>query len=194
MLRPEQLELTFAVSAPPLIRRGRDPVLEEQAARLLSALGARSLAVSLKIEWNPRMRSAAGRAHFVSRLISLNPRLCNHGVDEINRTVLHELAHLLAHARAGRKRIAPHGAEWQLACADLGVPREPRCHTLPFPVHRRSPRYVYRCPSCQREFPRVQPIRRQLACLACCRQFNAGKFWKPARFQLVQTVSGAIPG
>ena len=44
------------------------------------------------------------------------------------------------------------------------------------------PRYVYRCPNCKEEFPRVRRIRRAIACLACCRAHNRGEF--DARFRL----------
>src|SRR5213082_609997 len=70
----------------------RDYTLESQARELLRALGAHKLACEIRVEWNPRMRSAAGRADFREKLISLNPLLINHS-DEIDRTLRHELAH-----------------------------------------------------------------------------------------------------
>src|SRR4029077_20439164 len=86
--------------------------------------------------------------------------------DEVNRTLRHELAHLLAQWRVGRRRIAPHGAEWRQACRDLGIADEARCHNLPFATKSLLPPYVYRCPNCKEEFPRVRRIRRAIACLA----------------------------
>src|SRR5437588_6283471 len=70
----------------------RDHALESQARELLRQLGAEKLAREIRVEWNPRMRSAAGRADFREKLISLNPLLQNHG-DETERTLRHELAH-----------------------------------------------------------------------------------------------------
>src|SRR5437588_502818 len=70
--------------------------LEEKSRNLLRQLGAVKLAREVRVEWNPRLQTCAGRAHFRERLISLNPRLCDHGPDEIDRTLRHELAHLLA--------------------------------------------------------------------------------------------------
>lgn len=163
----------------------RDPQLETEARSLLLAVGSRDLAKSLRVIWNPRLRSAAGRADFRLRVISLNPRLQEHGTAEIDRTLRHELAHLLAHSRCGRRQIAPHGGEWQQACADLGIAGESRCHTLPFPVTQRARRYLYRCPRCAREFPRVRRIRRRLACLACCRAYNRGAYEPSAQLRLV---------
>ncbi|MEP6777975.1 MAG: SprT-like domain-containing protein, partial [Chthoniobacterales bacterium] len=142
MLWLEQLELRFlpAQSSPAC---GRDAQLEKEARRLLLALGGRALARSLRVTWSSRLRSAAGRADFRHKVVSLNPRLKEHGAAEIDRTLRHELAHLLAHFRFGRRRVRPHGAEWQRACADLGIAGESRCHALPFPVTERTRHYLY---------------------------------------------------
>ena len=67
------------------------------------------------------MRSTAGMAYPRRSLVTLNPRLREFGDEEVDRTLRHELAHLLAHHRAGRRRIAPHGPEWARACRDLGL-------------------------------------------------------------------------
>jgi SprT protein len=137
------------------------------------------------VQWSGRLRSAAGRADSRSLTVTLNPLLREHDEAEIERTLRHELAHILAHFRAGRRRIQPHGAEWKTACEDLGIAGEARCHALPFPVTRREPRYLYRCPRCHREFPRVRRIRGRRACLACCRAHNGGRFDKRAQLRLV---------
>src|SRR6059058_2469334 len=54
--------------------------LQFQARQLLRQLGAAKLARDVRVEWNPRMKSAAGRADYRERLISLNPLLRDHGV------------------------------------------------------------------------------------------------------------------
>ncbi len=161
---------------------GRDHALEEKSRTLLRQLGAAKLARDVRVEWNPRMKSAAGRADYRERLISLNPLLRDHGVEEIDRTLRHELAHLLAQFRVGRRRIAPHGVKWRDACRDLGIADEARCHNLPFATKAYPARFVYRCPNCRQEFPRVRRIRRVIACLACCRKHNGGDF--DPRFRL----------
>jgi len=161
---------------------GRDHALEEKSRTLLRQLGAAKLARDVRVEWNPRMKSAAGRADYRERLISLNPLLRDHGVEEIDRTLRHELAHLLAQFRVGRRRIAPHGPEWREACRALDIAAEARCHNLPFATKAYPARLVYRCPNCRQEFPRVRRIRRVIACLACCRKHNGGDF--DPRFRL----------
>ncbi len=162
--------------------RQRDVNLETKACALLCSLGTARGARDLRVEWNSRLRTAAGRADYRQKLISLNPRLFEHPA-EIDQTLRHELAHILAQFRAGRRRILPHGIEWRQACRDLGICDERRCHNLPFPVSERARRYLYRCPNCQRNFPRVRRIKRAVACLACCRAHNRGKF--DAHFRLV---------
>ena len=155
--------------------------LETRARDLLHANGATRIARELHVEWNPRLKTAAGRADYRQKLISLNPRLVEHPT-EIDRTLRHELAHFLAQFRAGQRRILAHGAEWRQACVDLGIADEKRCHNLPFPARTYAARFVYRCPNCRQEFPRVRRLRRAVACLACCRKHNGGEF--DLRFRL----------
>ncbi len=196
MPRREQLQLNFEESTPVAAslrdaprfaqRSGYSNELEEKARDLLRSHGAVRIARKVRVQWNPRLKSCAGRADYRRKLVSLNPRLREHGNAEIEQTLRHELAHLLAQARAGRRRIAPHGAEWRQACYDLGIGGEARCHTLPFPVARRARRFLYKCPNCRSAFPRVQRIRRAVACLACCRAHNRGNFDARFRLRLVE--------
>jgi SprT protein len=161
---------------------GNAAPLQETARNLLQSLACQDLANRVQVRWNPRMRSTAGTAFPGKALISLNPRLTGFGAEEIDRTLRHELAHLLAHHRAGRRRIAPHGAEWRQACIDLGLTDEKRCHDLPLPRRKVARRFVYRCPSCAVELHRARPFRRKSACLACCRRFRGGRYDEKFRF------------
>lgn len=178
MLSPEQLQLDFTSPA-------RDDTVGDiaaQAREILRAAGADRLAAVVIVQWDPRLQTAAGRADARHQRVTLNPRLRAHGAEEIDRTLRHELAHLLAHARAGRRRIQPHGPEWRAACHALGIGGEKRCHSLPFPIRQRARRLLYKCMSCGRDFPRVRPFRKRTACLACCRLHSRGKY--DARFIL----------
>jgi SprT protein len=156
--------------------------MEETARDLLRSLACHDLANRVQVRWNPRMRSTAGTAYPGKALITLNPRLIEFGAEEIDRTLRHELAHLLAHHRVGRRRIAPHGAEWQQACRDLGLIDEKRCHDLPLPRRKVARRFVYRCPNCAVELHRARPFRRKSACLECCRRFRGGHYDEKFRF------------
>ena len=199
-----QLEFAFQTTDPPssilslretlttklpgegeLVASSRDVDLELQARKLLRSVGAKRLATELRIEWNSRLKTAAGRADYRQKLISLNPRLVEHPA-EIDRTLRHELAHIVAQFRQkSRRRISPHGPEWQQACRDLGIADEKRCHSLPFPARHYAPGFIYRCPNCRRDFPRVRKIMRAVACLACCRAHNGGEFDPQFRLKLV---------
>ncbi len=158
--------------------------LADTARALLGKLGCHALAKIVQVRWNPRMRSTAGTANYAKSLITLNPRLREISDDEVMRTLKHELAHLLAKHRAGRHRIAPHGAEWKRACRDLGLDDETRCHNLPLPRRQLARRHIYRCPACKIEIKRVRPFRARVACLACCRAHNRNRYHE--RFRLVK--------
>jgi len=174
-----------AAAGPWLQRSGQAADLACKARELLLANGAGRIAGEVGVEWNTRLKSCAGRADYRRKLILLNPRLHEHGTAEIDRTFRHELAHLLAQFRSGRRRILPHGNEWRAACQDLGIGDETRCHNLPFPISERPRRFLYKCPNCQRDFARARRIRRAIACLACCRAHNGGEFDPRFRLRLI---------
>ncbi len=156
--------------------------LQTRARALLHQLGCDALAERVLVRWNSRMRSTAGMALSAKSLITLNPRLLDFRPAELDRTLLHELAHLLAHHRAGRRRITAHGPEWQQACADLGIAGEKRCHDLPLPRRTIKRAHLYRCPSCGVEVRRVRPLKRKSACLACCKRHARGRYDERFRF------------
>jgi SprT protein len=158
--------------------------LEEQARSLLEKIGCAALAKFVRVRWNHRLTSTAGNANSAEGLISLNPKLAAAGSEEIDRTLRHELAHLVARANAGRRRIAPHGPEWKEACARLGLRGEKRCHDLPFPRRKLVTRHFYQCRNCATQINRVRPFRRSVACLSCCRKHSGGRF--DERFKLVK--------
>ena len=182
----------FRPSAPPKrITKMPDDPWQETARALLRGIGCDDLAARVTVRWNSRMRSTAGTAFPAKALVHLNPRLREFGDAEIDRTLRHELAHLLAHHRAGRRRIAAHGREWRAACVELGLVDEKRCHDLPLPRRKLRATLRYRCPACGVEIARVRPLRRKSACLACCRAHNRGRYDERFRFtKLPVPVSG----
>ncbi|MEI8340537.1 MAG: SprT-like domain-containing protein [Verrucomicrobiota bacterium] len=173
------VERTIPAAAP-----AEDAGLTTQARELVRALGCAALAERVTVRWNSRMRSTAGLANYAKALVILNPKLADFGSAEIDQTFRHELAHLVARERAGRRRIAPHGAEWKRACRDLGIAEEKRCHNLPLPRRQIRRKHLYRCPDCQTEIRRVRPFRTRVACLSCCRKHSNGRF--DERFRLVK--------
>ncbi len=164
--------------------RGDDKTLTQLCRELADGLMLPKLASFVKVRWNLRLRTTAGRAYRDKLLIELNPMLVRVSDEEVDRTMRHELAHLVAYARAGTRRIQPHGPEWRQACADLGIPGEDRCHDLPFDRIQQKRRYVYECPNCTHQIFRVRPIQRAAACYDCCRKYSAGRY--DTRFELVE--------
>lgn len=169
--------------APPPAVEG-PPDLEETARTLLRGIGCTKLARDVQVRWHSRLRTTAGQAYYAKCLVRMNPKLVQFGMEEVDKTLRHELAHLVARFRAGRKRIEPHGPEWRRACRDLGLEDEKRCHDLPLPRSRQRVRHRYHCPHCRRDYDRVRPFRRAVACLECCRAHAHGRF--DERFRLVK--------
>jgi SprT protein len=162
--------------------RGMTVWCEEQAI----AFGLPELARKIQVVWNPRMRTTAGRAWWPTRLIEINPKLKDLSESQVWRTLKHELAHLIAYERCGRRQIDPHGVEWQQACSELGIPGESARHTLPLKSRRMKRKYVYVCPSCFSEIKRVRPMQRAVACYSCCKKFNGGNYHE--RFRLIKNT------
>jgi predicted SprT family Zn-dependent metalloprotease len=199
-----QLELPFKIAnffgatapppersaPPPPIRAGppdcgRDEEWTDWCADAVRKLGMPRLAGRVEVVWNRRLKTTAGLADCRNWRIELNPRLKDFEPTEPVHTVRHELAHLVAQARAGRQRIACHGTEWRQACADLGIPGERAFHDLPLPRRRQKRNWVYRCPACNAVYERVRKMRYAAACSDCCRLHARGRFSE--RFLLVET-------
>lgn len=177
-----------AVHKPGALREDED--LSAWCREAADALHLPELARRLRVRWNPRLQTTAGRAIWPDGLIELNPKLPEVGGDVMLRRILrHELAHLVAYARSRRRRIAPHGPEWQQACVELGIPGEPPYHDLPFAVRKPRRRHVYACRHCGEAIRRVRPIRGSVACLKCCERHNQGLYHE--RFRMVRQAQKA---
>jgi len=161
--------------------RRHDPQLEEKVRKALDRIDP-ALGALVTAGWNSRMRTTAGVAVLGRNQIWLNPALRDVSEAEVNRTLLHELAHLLACHRNPHRRVDPHGEEWREACRDLGIPGESRTHRLPFHARRLKRRFILRCPVCGRHHERVTRPRRALACLHCCRSHSGGRYDEKFRF------------
>ncbi|MGJ8696480.1 MAG: SprT-like domain-containing protein [Verrucomicrobiaceae bacterium] len=163
---------------------GIDEELTAVCVRLCLMLGLTELAARVGVEWNPRMRSTAGRATWPVCLIELNTRLPKISAEEVRRTLLHELAHLVTYERLGHGNVAPHGIEWQEACSDLGIPGETATHRLNLPSRSLKRQWKYLCRSCGTSIERVRRFKGRVACYSCCRETNSGDY--DERFRLVE--------
>lgn len=168
------------------LQDGRDETLEAQAREWLHALELPGGAKLLTVSWNARLRSTAGYARYPKWAVELNPLLRDFE-GQVERTLKHELAHLIAYHRSGRRRIEPHGREWRQACADLGIAGEKAHHRLPLPRNEVVRKLVYACPACQTTVQRVRKFRRPTACLQCCNKHAGGQY--DGRFKLALLAS-----
>ena len=166
-------------------QKRRDSVLEARARELLRPI-APKLSHLISVGWNPRLKTTAGVAIAARWEIWLNPALKQISEVEIDRTLTHELAHLIAQHRHGTRRISPHGTEWRQACRDLGIPDEGRTHQLPFENRRMKRRYRLHCPKCGLSHERVRLPRGRVACLSCCRQHLGGRYHELFRLEVVK--------
>ncbi len=156
----------------------------DDAISLLSAMAGPDYAACVRIVWNKRMRSTAGRAFLHHAKVELNPRLLyvsDDPLSHVRQTLLHELAHLLAYHRHGSKILA-HGNEWKQACADLGIPGENATHSLPLPSRQQQKKWRYTCPVCFESIDRVKRMRGNSACYPCCLKHNRRKFHPRYKF------------
>jgi SprT protein len=161
----------------------RDARLEGRARRLLKRIGELEMAEYVEVYWHTRLQTSAGQARFPEMRVLLNRRLLEVEEIELEITLRHELAHLLASWRAFPRRVAPHGGQWRTACDDLGIPGENRCHRLGWKRRKVRRQWRYSCPNCGSHVDRVRRFRQQVACAKCCRQHNDGRF--TSRFRLV---------
>jgi SprT protein len=168
------------------LQDGRDETLEAQSREWLHALELPGGAKLLTVSWNARLRSTAGYARYPKWAVELNPLLRDFE-GQVERTLKHELAHLIAYHRSGRRRIEPHGREWRQACVDLGIAGEKAHHRLPLPRNEVVRKLVYACPACQTTVQRVRKFRRPTACLHCCNKHASGQY--DGRFKLALMAS-----
>ncbi len=158
----------------------------DDAISLLGEYSGECYSGEVNIVWNKRMRSTAGRAFIQQARVELNPMLLCLGEDSlrhVKQTLLHELAHLLAHYRYGND-IRAHGAEWRQACADMGIAGESATHSLPLPSRKQRKRWRYMCPSCLEVIDRVRRMRGPSACYSCCKRCNGGRF--DSRYEFIE--------
>ena len=162
--------------------------LLEHVRQWLQPLLLKRLIKQVQVKWNSRLQTTAGRAHYRESRIELNPKLIALAdVAEIERTLKHELAHLVAYERCGklrRRKLQPHGIEWRQACADLGIAGESRCHELALPGRQMQRKFSYACPACEVVILRVRRFKGYVSCYSCCRKQSGGRYDK--RFQLVE--------
>ena len=131
-----------------------------------------------KLNWNPRMRTTAGRFSTAAVIeIASYLQSIENGSQHVRDTMLHEMIHYWLWFK---KKPFGHSPEFYKKMHELGAKRY---NTVPIV---RPPKYHYQCPECET----VVPARRKLgnvACLDCCRKYNRG-YYQP-KFKLAMMSS-----
>lgn len=167
--------LTDKIDKPGLNSEAVEALLSVYMQRL-----APLLAQKLKAEWprihvrfNTRMRSTLGRAYIDENRIELNIRLLERYPHELEPTLAHELAHLIAPKLFGRKGLC-HDDGWKQIMSLLGFAPN-RTHSLDVAGLKRAQKILgwaecgcpgRRHPLRSRVYRNIQR-RRRYACLRC---------------------------
>lgn len=81
---------------------------------------------AVPVEWNPRLKAAAGNFTTKPIGISLHPALIRERAGEIEKTFLHEVAHAMQYLQY---KEVNHGESWWEMMHQLGQKPE-RCHSM----------------------------------------------------------------
>jgi SprT-like protein len=137
------------------------------------------------LEWNSRLRSSAGRFYPGSRKwlrdqppkieVASYLRTEERAAELIRDTIAHEMIHYWLWVR---RRPYGHTEEFLRKMKEMGCSRYN-------PVPRlREPKYLYRCPKCEKDFPARRKLA-VLACLDCCKRESGGKFDRRFMLELI---------
>ena len=114
--------------------------LEREAAELLRRW--RVLDTTVRVHWNDRLTTTAGRAFVKLGSVELNPALLARAPDQVRVVLTHEVAHVAA-ARLFGANIAAHGRHWRSLMALAGLPPD-ITHKIPVRgVRSRRGRFFY---------------------------------------------------
>jgi predicted SprT family Zn-dependent metalloprotease len=149
------------------------PVLQETLRNAREALKYYGLA-GWRVELD-RAKRRAGVCRFSKKTLGFSEHfiLLNEH-EEIEDTILHEIAHALEWERHQGKG---HSSRWKAICREIGA-RPERCGSYKMPQGR----FEYRCPVCGYGFFQHKRSTKNAACGHCCKSHNNGKY--DARFKL----------
>lgn len=135
----------------------------------------------LEVQWNTRMRSAAGTANGKQLLIKLNARLLQENPQELIPTFMHELAHILCHLKYGRVKKS-HGWQWEKCMRDIDEPVEV-FHNMETSHLKAKRRKFYAYCGCSdyvheigiRRKNNIEQNKRRYSCKRCRQELKVGK-------------------
>lgn len=119
----------------------RSELIAKFLANNPNAADALASVARCEIVFNPKMRTALGRAYYQENKIEMNSRVLSRNPEKYDSTFAHELAHLISYALYGR-RGAGHGRMWRSVMRSLG--QEPtRCHSIDVSDLKRPHRVIH---------------------------------------------------
>jgi predicted SprT family Zn-dependent metalloprotease len=137
------------------------------AGRMAGAWDMPELVEKVLIGYNPRMRTALGRAWLKTGRVDLNPHLLRRAPKELVPTLAHELAHVAAWLRYGRS-ATPHGQHFRTLMRAVNLSPD-ATHKVPTEgLKRKRQRYLYlhTCGTCGFRWL-ARSVRRRYYCRAC---------------------------
>jgi SprT protein len=157
--------------------------------RMLGAPAHVKARISVEIRFDLRGSTAGqmrvcGRGHYLLRYnLALLQR---EGEGFIQRTVPHEVAHLIVHQRFGAS-ARPHGAEWRAVMAALGADAS-RCHSYDVTGlnQRQLRRFAYHCQCREHQLSSIRHNRvvkgQQYLCKSCGQALRPGRIPRASAF------------
>jgi predicted SprT family Zn-dependent metalloprotease len=138
--------------------------LEQRAAQLLGQW--RVVDTAVRVAWNDRLTTTAGRAFLRLGSIELNPRLLSRAPEQVPTVLTHEAAHIAAFRLFGAN-IPAHGRHWRSLMRIAGLPPEVTHKISVRGLRKAKRRYVYLrvCESCGDRA--IQPALRYGRCHGC---------------------------
>jgi predicted SprT family Zn-dependent metalloprotease len=109
-------------------------------------------------------KRAIAQAWFGPKIVYISKYFFEHNTDEeIDDTIKHEIAHILAGAKNR------HNSRWQQWCEIVGCrPKAFQSTPIDMPY-----KYFYQCPNCKKMFKTFRPITSKSSCGVCCKSsFN----------------------
>jgi predicted SprT family Zn-dependent metalloprotease len=135
-------------------------------------------------EFNTRKR-AAGLCNYRYKKIYLSEWLLKQNLDkslEFENTLRHEIAHALDFEMGGRNK---HNHIWKAIAKKVLCTAE-RCYSSDVIQTKVETKYTLVCNTCEKESPRHKKPKREVACGACCNEYNRGKYSDKYKLRVVQ--------